>query len=138
MKRKHQRLLFTCICLLLFSGAVVVVVHALQENLLYFYTPLQLQQTDKPLGHKMRLGGQVQKGSFQQNGDAIFFTVADGAAEVRVVYTGALPDLFGEGRGVVAEGLWQGGTFQATRILAKHDERYMPPEAAVSAQEPAS
>jgi cytochrome c-type biogenesis protein CcmE len=106
---------------------------AFRENMLFFFAPAQVQAGDAPVGRNFRLGGLVTDGSLQRGGDGLTvdFTVTDGAATVPVRYTGLLPDLFREGQGVVALGhLDADGRFVAEEVLAKHDEKYMPPEVA--------
>jgi cytochrome c-type biogenesis protein CcmE len=112
------------------AGGAALVVGALKDNVLYFYSPSDVQTKHVPPGVAFRIGGLVQKGSVKRGpGAEIHFLVTDGRAAVPVAYTGVLPDLFREGQGVVASGaLEDGGTFTASEILAKHDERYMPPE----------
>jgi cytochrome c-type biogenesis protein CcmE len=100
------------------------------DNLGFFYTPSQILRGETPKGLKnYRLGGMVVKGSLKRNSDSltVWFVVTDKKKEVPVTYTGILPDLFKEGTGVVADGQWNGEIFTATEVLAKHDEKYMPP-----------
>jgi cytochrome c-type biogenesis protein CcmE len=128
--RKQRRLMFAAAVVLAGAGGAGLVVNALKDNVLYFYSPSDLQAKHVPAGVAFRIGGLVQKGSVKHGpGAEVHFLVTDGRAAVPVQFTGVLPDLFREGQGVVAAGaLEQGGTFSANEILAKHDERYMPPE----------
>lgn len=112
------------------AGFGVALYKVFNENLVFFYTPEQLMAGDTPKGLKSyRLGGMVEKGSVQRSPDSlqVSFNVTDSTNTVRVEFNGILPDLFKEGTGVVAEGNWDGQTFKATEVLAKHDENYMPP-----------
>jgi cytochrome c-type biogenesis protein CcmE len=117
--------------MVLLSGAVVLVLTALQENISYFYSPSDLSTA--PPGRPVRLGGLVEEGSVERlaDGVTVAFRVTDLSESVPVTYKGLLPDLFREGQGVVTEGtLAANGTFVAREVLAKHDETYMPPEVA--------
>ena len=122
--------------LLILAGvgvASTIAFYSLQQNLLYFQSPSEIAAQAMPPGRQFRLGGLVEEGSLQRDPDglAVQFTVTDGAEEIRVNYVGILPDLFSEGKGVIARGsLNEAGLFQATEVLAKHDENYMPPEVA--------
>jgi cytochrome c-type biogenesis protein CcmE len=110
-----------------------LVLSAFQQNLVFFFTPSQVAANEAPLGKTFRIGGMVETGSVkrQPDGVTVRFVVTDTAQAVPVVYRGALPDLFREGKGVVAQGrVGSDGVFQASEVLAKHDENYMPPEAA--------
>jgi cytochrome c-type biogenesis protein CcmE len=102
----------------------------LRERASYFYTPAEIAAGKAEQGHAVRLGGMVERGSVRRAADGVTirFLVTDGQARTPVVFRGIVPDLFREGSGVVAEGRLQAGTFVADTILAKHDERYMPPE----------
>jgi cytochrome c-type biogenesis protein CcmE len=113
--------------------AVGLVLNAFQSNLVFFYTPTQVAAKEAPQDRLFRLGGLVEAGSVarEKDGLTVHFKVTDTARTIPVVYTGILPDLFREGKGVVAQGkIGADGTFQAREVLAKHDENYMPPEAA--------
>ena len=113
--------------------AVALVLNAFQSNLVFFYTPTQIAQGEAPKGRAFRLGGLVEDNSVKRvpDGLGVTFIVTDRAKSIPVRYSGILPDLFKEGRGVVAQGkLGDDGGFVATEVLAKHDENYMPPEAA--------
>jgi cytochrome c-type biogenesis protein CcmE len=113
--------------------ATALVLNAFQSNLVFFFTPTQVAQNEAPKDRIFRIGGLVEEGSVVREKDALTvrFKVTDTAKTIPVVYTGILPDLFKEGKGVVAQGrLNTDGTFKANEVLAKHDENYMPPEAA--------
>ena len=128
--RKRRRLAFAVALLVAGAGAAALVVYALQDNVLYFYSPTDVAQKHIRPGVAFRIGGLVEKKSVRHgSGAAISFVVTDGRTRVPVDYAGVLPALFREGQGVVAMGaLNETGTFAASEILAKHDERYMPPE----------
>jgi cytochrome c-type biogenesis protein CcmE len=128
--RKRRRLMFAGAVVLAGAGGAALVVNALKDNVLYFYSPSDLKAKHVPAGVAFRIGGLVERGSVKHGpGSAVHFLVTDGRVAVPVEYTGILPDLFREGQGVVAAGsLEEGGTFSASEVLAKHDERYMPPE----------
>ncbi len=131
MKPKHQRLAFISLGFLLLSGAVALVVTAFQENLVFFHSPTDLKTKVIKAEQRLRIGGLVVEGSVKNVADAnIRFTVTDLANSVQVNFRGILPDLFREGQGIVAEGHFRNGVFQATEVLAKHDENYMPAEVA--------
>lgn len=109
--------------------ATVLTLTALEDSVVYFYGPGEL--VEKPLdGRRIRVGGLVVDGSVDRNGDVARFSVTDGEAEIAIAYTGILPDLFREGQGIIAEGIYNGTSFDADVILAKHDENYMPKEVA--------
>lgn len=130
--RKRQRLILVLLALLLVGGATALVLAALQESIAFFVTPSQLASGAVEPGKRLRIGGLVEEGSIERGADGtVRFRVTDTAADVPVVYRGVLPDLFREGQGVVALGtLREDGTFVASEVLAKHDERYMPKEVA--------
>jgi cytochrome c-type biogenesis protein CcmE len=133
MEPRHKRALLIGIGLVVLAGAVTLVLTAFQQNLVFFFTPSQVAANEAPVGKPFRIGGMVEEGSLKRGGDGLTvqFKVTDTARSVQVKYTGILPDLFREGKGVVAQGrLGPDGVFQATEVLAKHDENYMPPEAA--------
>lgn len=131
MKRKHKRLLLVLGSLGLVGAGAALVLTAVEDSLVFFYTPADLTERAVDPGQKFRLGGLVEAGSVQQNGTTTRFRVTDLTATVAVSFTGVLPDLFREGQGVVAEGsLGPDGAFTATQVLAKHDETYMPKEVA--------
>jgi len=111
--------------------ATALVLTAFQKNLVFFFTPSQVAANEAPSGRTFRIGGMVVAGSLKREGVEVRFAVTDTAKTIPVVYRGALPDLFREGKGVVAQGeLGRDGVFHAREVLAKHDENYMPPEAA--------
>lgn len=129
MTRKKRRLTLIGLGMLLLSAATALVLTAFQDNLVFFYSPSDLQTKPLAADQRFRLGGMVEDGSVVRDGQTIRFTVTDYAASTPVVFSGILPDLFREGQGVVTEGrLNPEGVFQATEVLAKHDENYMPPE----------
>lgn len=131
MKRKHQRLLLVLASLGLVGAGAALVLTAVEDSLVFFYTPADLAERDIAEGQLFRLGGLVEEGSVQQSGTTTLFRVTDLTRTVPVSFTGVLPDLFREGQGVVAEGsLGSDGTFTASQVLAKHDETYMPKEVA--------
>ena len=113
------------------GAATALVLNAFQSNLVFFYTPTQIAAKEAPSGRTFRLGGLVVEGSVKRDGVKVNFEVTDTAQTVPVQFSGILPDLFKEGKGVVAQGqLGADGVFAAREVLAKHDENYMPPEAA--------
>lgn len=131
MKAKHQRLILAIAALCGVAGAGVLAASALRDEAAYFRTPVEIAGGKAAVGEAMRLGGMVAKGSIvrQADGLTIRFVATDGQASVPVEYTGIVPDLFGEESGMIADGRMRAdGTFVADRILAKHDERYMPPQ----------
>lgn len=120
--------------------AVVLVLNAFQSNLVFFFSPSQVAAKEAPIGKSFRIGGLVEEGSLKREGDGttLNFAITDTAEVIRVVYTGILPDLFKEGKGVVAQGkMADDGIFYADEVLAKHDENYMPPEAASALEQAA-
>jgi cytochrome c-type biogenesis protein CcmE len=131
VKAKHQRLVLGMAALTAMIAATLLAISALSEQAAYFYAPGDLKKGEVPTGRAVRLGGMVQKKSIiaQDDGVSIHFVVEDGIATVPVRFTGIAPDLFKEGSGVVAEGRFEpDGSFVADNLLAKHDEKYMPPE----------
>ena len=115
---------------LVLAAAAAFVLNAFQSNLVFFFTPTQVLNGEAPTNKTFRIGGLVKVGSLQRNGTDVSFVVTDTAQEIAVRYSGLLPDLFKEGKGVVAQGrLDTQGLLTATEVLAKHDENYMPPEA---------
>lgn len=131
MKRKHKRLTFVVIALALLGTAAGLVLTALEDNIVFFFSPTDLAEKRPGPEQRLRLGGLVEEDSVQKPGDGVtLFKVTDTANTVAVRYVGVLPDLFREGQGVVAEGRLQNGVFVAEEVLAKHDENYMPPEVA--------
>lgn len=130
-KPKHQRLVLVVIAAAAVIAAVLLAMWGLKDRAAYFYTPSEVASGKAAPGQPIRLGGMVEEGSIEQlpDGVTVRFSVGDGAAQVPVQFRGILPDLFRENSGAVAEGrLANDGTFVADNILAKHDERYMPPE----------
>ena len=130
MKPRHQRLAIAAGVLCIVGVAAALVLNAFQSNLVFFYSPSQIASKEAPTGRTFRLGGLVEAGSVKRDGVSVSFVVTDTARSVPVRYSGILPDLFKEGKGVVAQGQLKDGTFEAREVLAKHDENYMPPEAA--------
>jgi len=131
--RKKRRLYFIGLGMLALGAATALMLNAIGDSLLYFYSPTDLQDHPVAEGQRFRLGGLVEEGSVIKDGETIRFVVTDLVHTVPVTYTGILPDLFREGQGVVTEGrLSGGGGFQADSVLAKHDETYMPKEVADS------
>jgi cytochrome c-type biogenesis protein CcmE len=130
VKPKNQRLVLIVAAMVAVLAAVLLAMWGLKEQASYFYTPADIAGGKAEQGRSVRLGGMVERGSLQRMSDGVTirFLVTDGHAQTAVVYRGIVPDLFREGSGVVAEGRLQGGTFIADQILAKHDQRYMPPE----------
>lgn len=133
MKPRQRRLMWVLLGLVLVSTAVILMLRALNANVMFFYSPSQVQSGEAPRNAAFRLGGLVEEGSLQRSPDGlqVQFMVTDQVKSVPVAYKGLLPDLFKEGKGVVVSGKLEGeGQFRATEVLAKHDENYMPPEAA--------
>ena len=131
MKPRHKRMAGVAIGVVVLGIATALVLNAFQSNLVFFYTPTQIAANEAPQGKSFRVGGMVETGSVKRNGVDVSFRVTDTAKTIPVVYTGILPDLFKEGKGVVAQGqIGPDGVFRAREVLAKHDENYMPPEAA--------
>ena len=133
MKAKHQRLILIGLAIAAMLGAVLLAMSALKDQAAYFYTPSDAQRDHVEPGRAVRLGGMVADKSIRRDPDGVtvHFVVTDGAQTVPVSFKGITPDLFKENSGVVAEGAFQAdGSFIATNILAKHDERYMPPQVA--------
>ena len=131
MKPRHKRMAAIALGVAALGIAVALVLMAFQKNLVFFFTPSQVAANEAPQGRTFRIGGMVVPGSVKRQGVDVHFVVTDTAQNLPVVYQGALPDLFREGKGVVAQGqLGPDGVFRAREVLAKHDENYMPPEAA--------
>jgi len=130
MKPKNQRLVLVSVAIVAVLAAVLLAMWGLKDKAAYFYTPADIAAGKAVTGQTMRLGGMVEQHSLQRDPDGVTvrFIVTDGKARLPVIYRGITPDLFREGSGVVAEGQLQSGQFVASAILAKHDERYMPPE----------
>ena len=140
LKPKHQRLLLAGLAIAAVLAAVLLAMWGLKDRAAYFFTPVEIAIGKAEQGRAIRLGGMVEKGSLKQAADGltVSFVVTDGQARVPVRFRGITPDLFREGSGVVAEGRMQGKTFIADDILAKHDERYMPPQMGNQAAEHAA
>ncbi|HEV7377573.1 MAG TPA: cytochrome c maturation protein CcmE [Pyrinomonadaceae bacterium] len=133
MKPRHKRLALIGVGLAGLGVAAALVLNAFQNNLVFFFSPTQVAAKEAPVQKTFRIGGLVQQGSLKREDDGLTvnFVVTDLANSMPVVYKGVLPDLFKEGKGVVAQGrLGADGVFRADQVLAKHDENYMPPEAA--------
>jgi cytochrome c-type biogenesis protein CcmE len=133
MKPRHKRLALIAGGVASIALAAALVLNAFRSNLVFFFTPTQIAAGEAPKDRAFRIGGMVVAGSLKRQADGltVHFTVTDTAKNVPVVYRGILPDLFREGKGVVAQGrLSAEGVFRADEVLAKHDENYMPPEAA--------
>ena len=131
MKPRHKRLAWIGGIVASVAVAAGLVLNAFQSNLVFFFSPSQVMAKEAPTAKTFRLGGLVKEGSVERNGTEVAFDVTDTAKTISVRYTGILPDLFKEGKGVVAQGQLQSdGVFVAREVLAKHDENYMPPEAA--------
>lgn len=133
MKARHKRLILISAGLATLGLAAWLILSAFQKNLVFFFTPTQILAGEAPHGRSFRMGGMVEAGSIarQPDGVTVSFIVTDTAQKIRVNYRGILPDLFKEGKGVVAQGkLGKDQTFVADEVLAKHDENYMPPDAA--------
>jgi cytochrome c-type biogenesis protein CcmE len=135
MKPRHRRLVAIAAGVVLIAIAVALVLNAFQGNVVFFFSPSQVAAKEAPVERSFRIGGMVEKGSLKRRADGLTvdFIVTDTAKSIPVVYSGILPDLFKEGKGVVTQGkLGTDGVFRATEVLAKHDENYMPPEAAAA------
>lgn len=138
MKPRHKRLVLIGAAVATLGLATLLVLNALQSNLLFFFSPSQVAAQESPKSGAFRIGGLVEAGSIQRAPDGITtrFVVTDMAQRVPVSYRGLLPDLFREGKGVVVAGkMGPEGGFVATQVLAKHDENYMPPEAAAALEQ---
>ncbi len=133
MKPRRQRMIFVAVMLLGVALAGVLVLQAIGENMLYFYSPTQIKSGEAPTNHTVRVGGLVVEGSIRREtqGVTVHFELTDTAERITIAYTGILPDLFREGQGIVARGrIGEDGVFMAEEVLAKHDENYMPPDVA--------
>ena len=130
MKPKNQRLILVAAAMVAVLVAVLLAMWGLRDRASYFYTPAEVSAGKAAQGQPIRLGGMVEEGSIQHQSDGVTvrFVLTDGQGHIPVLFRGIVPDLFREGSGAVAEGRLQKGTFLADTILAKHDERYMPPE----------
>ena len=135
MKPRHKKAAIIGGVLCAVGVATALVLNAFNSNLVFFYTPTQIAAKEAPTGRTFRVGGMVESGTVKREGVTVRFNVTDTAKTVSVKYDGVLPDLFKEGKGVVAQGqLGPDGVFLAREVLAKHDENYMPPEAADAMQ----
>ena len=133
MNAKYRRLFITIIIILTLGLATKLILMALEDNIVYFYTPNDLLEkfgNTQNIQNKIRIGGLVLESSVKKERNKTIFMITDRKKEVKVVLKGPLPDLFREGQGIVAEGMFQNNNFIASEVLAKHDENYMPPEVA--------
>ena len=133
MNAKYRRLFITIIIILTLGLATKLILMALEDNIVYFYTPNDLIEKfgdTQNIQNKIRIGGLVLESSIKKEGEKTIFMITDRKEEIKVVFKGPLPDLFREGQGIVAEGMFQNNNFIASEVLAKHDENYMPPEVA--------
>ena len=137
MTRKQRRGVLIGTCLAVLGVAVGLVLFALRDSIVFFYTPSEVAEKHLETGQRFRLGGLVEDGSVKRGeGTTVSFVVTDKRSTLPVTFTGVLPDLFREGQGVVAEGVLNSdGVFRADSVLAKHDENYMPPEVAKKLKE---
>ena len=130
MTPRQKRLAFIVAGIVALALATAFVLNAFRSNLVFFFTPTQVAQGEAPLNRVFRVGGLVKEGSLKRDQPVIEFVITDTAKDIMVHYSGLLPDLFQEGKGVVAQGkLDEQGVMTASEVLAKHDENYMPPEA---------
>ena len=125
-KKKRFYIIFSAFSFFCFIVGIILII--LQDNILFFYTPSEILEKDLKLNEKVRLGGLVKENSITRNDTKINFTITDLKKNIEVTYEGILPDLFREGQGVIVKGYLQNNIFEATEVLAKHDENYMPPE----------
>lgn len=140
MKPRYQRLMFILGGVAIVAAAAGLVLFALKDNVSLYFTPTQVFNKEAPQGHSFRIGGLVEAGSVKREGDGltVHFSITDTSKTMPVTYKGILPDLFKEGKGVVAQGkLRDDNVFYADEVLAKHDENYMPPEAKHALEEAA-
>ncbi|MGD8514088.1 MAG: cytochrome c maturation protein CcmE [Granulosicoccaceae bacterium] len=139
MKARKQKLAILSLAILALCGATLLVLNAFQSNIVFFFSPTEISQGKAPANTTFRIGGLVEQGTVQRsaNGLDVEFRITDLVQSLPVVYRGILPDLFREGQGVVAQGKLVNGRFQAEQVLAKHDENYMPPEAAAALEQAA-
>jgi cytochrome c-type biogenesis protein CcmE len=140
MKPRHKKLAIIVSGVTALGVAAVLVLNAFQSNLVFFFTPTQVAAKEAPIGKSFRIGGLVEEGSVQREDGTttVHFAITDTAQTIPVTYSGILPDLFKEGKGVVAQGkISDNGVFVADEVLAKHDENYMPPEAAEALEQAA-
>jgi cytochrome c-type biogenesis protein CcmE len=133
MKSRHKKLILIAVAVVALGVVASLVLNAFRSNLVFFFSPTQVVKGEAPCDRAFRIGGLVEQGSLRRESDGVtaHFRITDTAQTISVTYKGLLPDLFKEGKGVVAEGrLSDSGLFVAEQVLAKHDENYMPPEAA--------
>ena len=132
MKMRHKKLILIGVAVIGLGVVATLVLNAFRSNLVFFFTPTQVVKGEAPLDRAFRIGGLVESGSLRREPDGVtaHFRVTDKAQTIPVTYKGLLPDLFKEGKGVVAQGRLNNSVFVADQVLAKHDENYMPPEAA--------
>jgi len=135
VKRKQRRLIFVGLGMAALGLAAALILLAFDENLVFFFSPTEVQEKNFAPDQRLRVGGLVEEGSVVRDGLNIRFNITDLSNNIAVTFNGVLPDLFEEGQGVVAEGHMRGGTFEAVEILAKHDENYMPREVADALKE---
>jgi cytochrome c-type biogenesis protein CcmE len=135
-RKVKLRFLFVTTILLILILTVFLVLKSLEENVVYFQSPSEIKSLTELKNNKIRVGGMVKKNSISMNSNEVNFIITDFKNEINVTYTGAVPNLFEEGKGVVAEGVLKDRNFfSATKILAKHDENYMPPEVKAALEE---
>ena len=135
-RKVKLRFLFVSTILLILVLTVFLVLKSLQENVVYFQSPSEIKSLTELTNNKIRVGGMVKKNSISMNSNEVNFIITDFKNEINVTYSGAVPNLFEEGKGVVAEGVLKDRNFfSATKILAKHDENYMPPEVKAALEE---
>ncbi len=140
MKPRHKKMAIIALSVTALTTAAILVLNVFQSNLVFFFSPSQVAAKEAPIGKSFRIGGLVEEGSLKRQGNSttISFAITDTAEVIPVLYTGILPDLFKEGKGVVAQGkMSDDGVFYADEVLAKHDENYMPPEAASALEQAA-
>lgn len=131
MKRRHKRLTFAAVGMVLVVAAAALVLIAFEDSIVFFHSPTDVLAKNPPPDQRLRVGGLVEEGSVEKPGGAVVtFRITDLINTLPVTYRGMLPDLFREGQGVIAEGFVKDGVFHADEVLAKHDETYMPPEVA--------
>ena len=135
-RKVKLRFLFVSTILLILILTVFLVLKSLEENVVYFQSPSEIKSLTELTNNKIRVGGMVKKNSMSMNSNEVNFIITDFKNEINVTYSGAVPNLFEEGKGVVAEGVLKDRNFfSATKILAKHDENYMPPEVKAALEE---
>ena len=135
-RKVKLRFLFLSTILLILILTVFLVLKSLEENVVYFQSPSEIKSLTELTNNKIRVGGMVKKNSISMNSNEVNFIITDFKNEIKVTYSGAVPNLFEEGKGVVAEGILKDRNFfSATKILAKHDENYMPPEVKAALEE---